>query len=213
MKTADLISMLATGTSPVEPGALTRRFGIALALGLAGSAMLMLMMYGTRADMAQAATRPMFWIKFIVPAIAAIIALQLTRRLSCPGWRLGRAPFLLAVLLVLACGSAAVVLLAAQPAARPELIFGATWKTCTLSIVLLAVPVFCAVFWAMKGLAPTRLAWAGTAAGLFAGAVSATVYALHCPEMAAPFLGIWYVLGVMTPAALGALLGPRLLRW
>jgi len=65
----------------------------------------------------------------------------------------------------------------------------------------------------MRGLAPTRPAQAGGAAGLLAGAAGAAVYALHCPEMAAPFLGIWYVLGMAIPALLGAVLGPRLLRW
>ncbi|HPA91994.1 MAG TPA: NrsF family protein [Quisquiliibacterium sp.] len=36
---------------------------------------------------------------------------------------------------------------------------------------------------------------------------------MHCPEMAAPFLAVWYVGGVLAVAALGALLGPRVLRW
>ncbi|NEX60994.1 DUF1109 domain-containing protein [Noviherbaspirillum galbum] len=213
MKTEEFIGMLAAGVSPVEPGKARRRIGKALALGAAVSAMMMLLGYGARADMMQAAARPMFWMKLIIPFIVAVTALQLTRRLSCPGSRPGRAPLLLAALLLLSCGSAAAMLLMAPPAARPEMIYGATWKTCTLSIMLLAAPVFFAVFWAIRDLAPTRPSSAGAAAGLLGGATAATVYALHCPEMAAPFLGIWYVLGVLAPAALGALLGPRLLRW
>ena len=51
------------------------------------------------------------------------------------------------------------------------------------------------------------------AAGLAAGAVGALVYTLHCPELEAPFLALWYVLGMLLPAALGAWVGPRLLRW
>ena len=47
----------------------------------------------------------------------------------------------------------------------------------------------------------------------FAGALGALVYALHCPEMATPFLAVWYVAGMAIPTALGAVLGPRLLRW
>jgi hypothetical protein len=39
------------------------------------------------------------------------------------------------------------------------------------------------------------------------------VYALHCPELAAPFIAIWYVIGMAAPVVLGAALGPRLLRW
>ena len=65
----------------------------------------------------------------------------------------------------------------------------------------------------MKGLAPTRLALAGAAAGLLSGATAALVYALHCPEMEAPFLGVWYVAGMAVPFVVGALLGPLVLRW
>jgi hypothetical protein len=65
----------------------------------------------------------------------------------------------------------------------------------------------------MKGLSPTRLLLAGAAAGLLAGAIGAAVYALHCPEVEAPFIAIWYVIGMFIPAFFGALLGPRLLRW
>jgi hypothetical protein len=75
------------------------------------------------------------------------------------------------------------------------------------------VPAFVAVLWAMKGLAPTRLRLAGAGAGLLAGALGALVYTLHCPELAAPFLGVWYVLGILIPAAFGAVVGPRVLRW
>jgi hypothetical protein len=31
--------------------------------------------------------------------------------------------------------------------------------------------------------------------------------------MAAPFLGSWYLAGLLIPTALGVLAGPRLLRW
>ena len=50
-------------------------------------------------------------------------------------------------------------------------------------------------------------------AGLFAGAAGALAYAMHCPELEVPFLGAWYVAGMLIPTALGALLGRRLLHW
>jgi hypothetical protein len=65
----------------------------------------------------------------------------------------------------------------------------------------------------MKGLAPTRLRLAGAAMGFAAGAMGALVYSVHCPELAAPFLGFWYLLGMLIPTAIGMALGPRLLRW
>jgi hypothetical protein len=104
-------------------------------------------------------------------------------------------------------------LLEAAPGERAALVFGATWASCPFNVALLSAPVFVALLWAMKGLAPTQPALAGAAAGLLAGATGALVYTLHCPEMAAPFLAVWYFLGMLIPTALGALLGPYLLRW
>ena len=108
---------------------------------------------------------------------------------------------------------AAVVLTRADAAQRVGLFFGDTWNSCPFLVAMLSAPVFVAVVWAMKGLAPTRLRLAGAAAGLLSGAVGALVYCLHCPELDAPFIGIWYLLGMLIPTAVGALLGPRLLRW
>ena len=46
-----------------------------------------------------------------------------------------------------------------------------------------------------------------------AGATGALVYSLHCLELAAPFLGSWYLLGMLIPTVVGVALGPRVLRW
>ena len=50
-------------------------------------------------------------------------------------------------------------------------------------------------------------------AGLMAGAMGASVYAFACPEHAAAFMAVWYCLGILVSAALGAVTGPRFLRW
>jgi hypothetical protein len=78
---------------------------------------------------------------------------------------------------------------------------------------MIATPLFVALVWALKGLAPTRLRLTGAAAGFAAGSLGALAYSLHCPELAAPFIGIWYLLGITICAILGAWVGPRLLRW
>ncbi|MBL7372919.1 DUF1109 family protein, partial [Escherichia coli] len=44
-------------------------------------------------------------------------------------------------------------------------------------------------------------------------AFAATVYCIHCPEVSAIFVLTWYSLGILLAASIGALLGPRLLRW
>ena len=59
----------------------------------------------------------------------------------------------------------------------------------------------------------TDLRFTGAVLGLFAGAMAALVYTLHCPELSPAFLVVWYSLGMLIPAAVGAALGERLLRW
>ncbi|WP_395445953.1 NrsF family protein [Caulobacter sp. UC70_42] len=58
-----------------------------------------------------------------------------------------------------------------------------------------------------------RLTLAGLATGLFAGGVAATVYGLHCAENTFTFVALWYSLGVLSLAALGAAVGRWALRW
>lgn len=213
MKTDEVIAMLASGAGAVETDALQRRYLTALGWGAFGATLLMAVLLGVRPDLADAAWLPMFWVKLAFPAALFSGALVAVLRLSRPGFRLGRVPAALAAPVLAMWLVAAVVLLGAEPGERDELVFGQSAISCPFVIALLSVPLFGAVLWAMKGLAPTRLALAGAAAGLFSGAGGALVYALYCPEMAAPFLGIWYLLGMLIPAAVGAMLGPRLLRW
>ena len=168
---------------------------------------------GVRPDLYEAAWLPMFSIKLAFPASLAVGALLAVSRLSRPGVRLGRVPGALVAPVLAMWLLAAFALLGATPLERVELILGSTWKDCLLNVTILSLPVLVAVLWAMKGLAPTHLALAGAAAGLLAGAIGALVYALHCPEMEASFIGVWYVAGMLIPTAAGTLLGPLLLRW
>lgn len=213
MKTDELVAMLANGGAALQPGGAAYRYALAMGWGGFAATLLMAIVLGVRPDLAEAALLPMFWAKLGFPAALAAGGLFAALRLSRPGAPLDGVPGALAVP-VLAMWILAVVALArAAPQLWPELFFGRTWRSCPLLIALLAVPVFVAVLWAMRGLAPTRLRFAGAAAGLLAGACGAFVYALHCPELEAPFLGVWYLLGMLIPAAAGALLGPRVLRW
>jgi len=213
MKTEDLIAALASRAEAVEPRALQRRYAMALGWGALGTALLMAILLGVRPDLADAARLPMFWVKLAFPAALLAGALFAVVRLSRPGARLGQVPGALLAPVLAMWLLAAIVLLGNAPGDRVELILGHSWRSCPFTIALLSVPLFGAALWAMKGLAPTRAALAGGAAGLLAGAGGALVYAMFCQEMAAPFIGIWYLLGMLIPAALGALLGPRLLRW
>jgi hypothetical protein len=213
VRTDDLVAMLAAGAVPVEPGTAARRYATALAWGASGATLLMLILLGVRADLGDAVRLPMFWVKLAFPVCLAAAALYATARLSRPGVQLGRVPAALAAPVLAMWLFAAFVLLSSAAGDRDALIFGSTWSVCPLLVALLALPAFVAAMWAMRGLAPTRLTLAGAAAGLLSGTVGALIYAIHCPEMDAPFLAIWYLLGMLIPAAAGALVGPRLLRW
>ncbi len=195
------------------PRALQRRYVAALGWGGLAAALLMVATLGVRPDIAEAVRLPMFWVKFAFPAALLAGSLLAMLRLARPGVSLGRVPAVLAAPVLAMWLLAATVLLAAAPGERVPLILGATWISCPLSVTMLSVPLFVALMWATKGMAPTRLTLAGAAVGLLAGAGGALVYSLHCPEMEAPFIGVWYLLGMLIPTAAGALLGPRVLRW
>lgn len=214
MKTDDFVALLARTAGPVAPNVPRRRFTAALGWGMFGTMLAMAVSLGVRSDLAEVVLLPMFWLKIAFPSAVAVATCYLAVRLALPGARLGRAPgTTIAALFAAVWLLAIAALLSAAPAERSHLVFGTTWLECLVSIPLLSLPVFAAVVWAMKGLAPTRLSLAGGAAGLLAGAVGAAVYALHCPELEAPFIAIWYVLGMLVPAIGGALIGPHLLRW
>lgn len=213
MKTDDLVVMLATGAGEVAPNAAPRRFAIAVGWGALGAALLMGVLLGVRRDLGAALLMPMFWVKIAFVACLAAAGFIAVLRLSRPGLRLAWVPGALAAPVLAMWVLAASVLMRADPSQRAKLFFGETWTSCPFLVALLSVPAFVALLWAMHELAPTRLGPAGAAAGALSGAIGALVYCLHCPEMEAPFLGFWYLIGMLIPTAAGAMLGPRLLRW
>lgn len=213
MKTDDLIAMLSRGDIAAATASPRAQFGAALGWGAFGATLLLAVFLGVRPDLLETAVLPMFWIKLAFPALLLALALPAAQRLARPGGRLHRLPGAAVGVVVAMWVLAAASLLAAQPEARAELLLGDTWLECPASIGLLAVPAFVVLFRTMREFAPTELRRAGAAAGFSAGTLGAVVYSLHCHELAAPFVATWYLLGMLIPAALGWVLGPRLLRW
>lgn len=217
MKTMELVDMLAAGAGQAgsgRRGAAGARMAVALAGGLAGSALLLAVIYGVRSDMPELLAQPLFWLKVSFPLAVLLAAQAAAARLARPGMRIGIGPAAALLLPPAALWLAGAGWLAlAPPSQRLELVLGSTWEVCSLNVALLSLPTLAAMFWFMRGLAPTRLAAAGAITGLVAGAQGVLVYSLYCVEMAPSFWGVWYVLGVLAPTALGALSGPILLRW
>lgn len=213
MKTEALVAMLAAGESAVDPHTVQKRYTTALGLGTIGAALLMASMLKVRPDLAEAVMLPAFWIKLGFVAALVASSLYAVLRLSRPGSNLDWVGSLMAAPVMIMWTLAAFAFFEADPAQRPTMFFGSTWRVCPLLIAMLSVPLFIGIMWALKGLAPTRIRLAGFAGGLLAGSTAALIYCLHCPEMATPFIGFWYLLGMLIPAVLGMLLSERLLRW
>lgn len=213
MKTDDLISMLASNVPPVEPQVVAKRFSLAVVIGLFLALLVLLTFFGLRPDLAEVAATPLFWGKLALPASLLGGALMMTTRLSRPGVRAGGSWAAIGLPVAAVWLAAAGLLLSVSAESRWALVLGNTWRSCPVNIAVLSIPAFFTVFWAMRGLAPTRLRLAGAASGLLAGSMATLAYSLHCPEMSVAFWAVWYVLGMLVPTAIGALLGPRLLRW
>ena len=213
MKTDDLVTMLARGGAMVDPHAVARRYAAGIGAGVCVAGLMMALLLGPRHDLEIAMRLPMFWAKVAFVAVLAVASAMLALRVARPGATLGLAPVVVALPIIAMWVLAVVVLGRSDAAEAGPLFFGHTWRTCPLLIALLSAPVFVAMVWVMRGMAPTNLHAAGAVVGLVSGTMAALVYSVHCPELSAPFLGFWYLLGILIPTAVGALAGPRLLRW
>jgi hypothetical protein len=212
METDDLIARLSDNLAPARPHAVLRVLGTGLLLGLVAASVLLQLTLRFRHNLASEFFMPAFWVKLAYTSALALLGLWIVERQSRPGtdasklfWLLIAPPLALALL--------ALWQMSAPDADARALMMGHTARVCSTLILILSLPIFAGVFWAMRRLAPTRLTLAGASAGMLAGAAGAALYCFHCPELSAPFILVWYSLGILLPTALGAALGRWLLRW
>ncbi|MFY9314647.1 MAG: NrsF family protein [Burkholderiales bacterium] len=88
-------------------------------------------------------------------------------RPSQPGVRLALAPAVLAAPVLFVWDMAVWALVEAGASERADLVFGKTRAQAPFQILMLSIPALAAAIWAMKGLAPTRLAHSGAGAALW----------------------------------------------
>lgn len=213
MKTNELIDDLASELAPVPRNALAARFAAGIGTGAAISALAMVLWLGIRPDLAAAAMTSAYWMKFGYTACLALFALWATMRLARPGSDAGPALIGAASVFLALFAVAWWRMMGTPPAARMPLVMGHSSHVCPWRIAILSLPVLAGTMWSLRGLAPTRLILAGLAAGLASGALGAWIYAFHCDESAAPFVVVFYTLGISLLAATGAALARPLLRW
>lgn len=213
MNIDSLIETLAKDVRPVPRHAVRRR----LLLGLLGGGAITILMIaiglGFRSDLGLAMRGFTFWVKWIYTISLGLAAVAMVARLARPEpVRLGAfwpavIPFVLLALVAIA------EMAHVPPGDWLAMWLGETWKKCPWLVLVLSAPIFIGLLWSFRRLAPTRLRAAGAAAGLAAGAWAATLYCLHCPEVSALFVLTWYSLGIVLAAGVGAVIGPRVLRW
>lgn len=215
MRTDELIDMLSTNVEPVKSRQLRNALIIGLVVGGAAAFCLMLAVFGLPAG----AFRGEY---FAVKALALAFTLGLVGagasflvKSAHPG-QPERRPLLLIIALFFALLVASCVTLAAtSPAAWRDMVFGLPpqWILCLICIPLFAVAPFASLIWALRKGAPTNLVRTGGITGLVAGALGAAVFAFHHPGSSVPFIVLWYGGPIVLCALVGAVLGPRLLRW
>lgn len=213
MKTDELIEMLSTNLEPTNSKSRWKVFAWALLAGGAASFCMMVTTIGLRANPAVQFSSGLFALKsfFILSLICIGTALLID--LIRPGQD-GHKLFRVIFIPFLAIGAAAATTLAFNPTGTwARMILGTQWATCLLCIPLFAVVPFALLVWALRKGAPTNLTLTGAVAGLVAGALGAAIYALHCPDDYVPFIAIWYGATILLCAWIGALIGPRFLRW
>lgn len=211
MKTDTLIDMLARDAGPAPRAVVARRLSPAAAAGVLASTLAAIGFFGLVPVALFATAVP--WTKMAYAGSLAIAACWLTARLSRPGARTVRPQRALVAVVVTMTVVGAGSLISQPQGARAEALLGHSWSTCPWSVLTLSLPALAAALWAVRGLAPTRPRAAGWATGLLAGSLGAFGYSLSCPEASPAFVAVWYSLGIVLTGAVGAALGPRVLRW
>jgi hypothetical protein len=213
MKTDDLIAMLSTNVEAVDHRQTVRTIAMAVAASAAVVVIAVILALGLRADLTNASVyvslllKVAFTIAILVPASVYLI------RLARPGGE-RRTPLAWVALPFIAVMLLAAFSLALAPSSHwHRTMMGDEWLECVVSIPLIAIVPFAMIVWAVRRAAPTDLARAGALAGLVAGCLSATGYALHCVDDSVPFVALWFGGTIALCTVAGWKLGPRLLRW
>ncbi len=213
MNTDQLIDSLASNVMPVSRHGVGHRLALGVAAGAIVSLLATVFVIGLRADLGTAMFQFSFWMKWGYTASISVAAIYATARLARPDPGNLHRLWLLAIPVGLLTVVGISELVHTPPGDWLAMWLGQSWKHCPWLVLILSAPIFIGLLWSFRRLAPTRLRAAGAAAGLAAGAFAATVYCLHCGEVSAIFVLTWYSLGILLAASVGALLGPRMLRW
>ena len=211
MKTSELISLLAS--DPLPPKLPQTAWCLAVGAALVLTLSLVIGVWGLHPDLPGLLRSASFHFKSLWLLALALSSGAWLWRMARPAQPdgLGLHGFGLAWLAMALAG--ANTLWQAHADQRWPLVMGTSWWACPLSIALLGLPWLVVWLMYLRHMAPTRLALSGASAGLLSGVLATGLYSLHCSETSYAFFSVWYAAGIVISGLIGALLGPRWLRW
>jgi hypothetical protein len=212
MDTEQLIRSLAADNSHRA-----RPVSQALMLALLAAAPVSLLIFfaelGVRPDIMTAMKNPFFDLKFAVTLALAISAIAVALHLSRPEASLrGFGWYLLIPVGLLVAGISGEMMMPQRAPMMTRLV-GNNSKFCMTAIPAMSLPLLIAALIGLRHGAPSRPVLSGAIAGLLSAGLAATLYASHCPDDSPLFVATWYTLATLLVAALGALIGARVLKY
>jgi hypothetical protein len=194
-----------------------RPVSLVLALALLAAAPVSIFMFmaelGVRPDVMTAMHNPFFDLKFAVTLALAAAAIAISLHLARPEASLRGFVWLLAIPAGLLVAGISGEMMMPQRLPMMTRLVGSNSKVCMTAVPLMSLPLLAASLLGLRHGAPTRPAVAGAMAGLLSAGLAATLYASHCTDDSPLFVATWYSVGTALMAALGALIGSRVLKY
>jgi hypothetical protein len=212
MDTDQLINTLAADNTHQS-----RPVSFALALALLAAAPVSIFMFvaemGVRPDVMTAMHNPFFDLKFAVTMALAAAAITISLHLSRPEASLRGFVWLLAIPAGLLVAGISGEMMMPQRLPMMTRLVGSNSKVCLTAVPLLALPLLAASLIGLRHGAPTKPALAGAMAGVLSSGLAATLYASNCTDDSPLFVATWYTLATIIVAAIGAVVGSKVLRF
>jgi hypothetical protein len=212
VKTDALLDLLVADLEPVRLR-FRSRLRLELACGGLLAGLILLIAIHLRPDLGAQLASPRLWFKFAATLTLSLASLGLVLRLATPGAEVKpwlRALFLVPLVLAFGVLAEAVATPASSWAAR---VIGHNAPFCVTLIPLLSAAPLACLLHALRRGAPADPGLAGAVAGLLAGGVGATLYALHCTDDSPFFVAAWYSSAIAIVTLIGYAAGRRWLRW
>jgi hypothetical protein len=206
--TDELIRSLASTAGTRRSASLEAAFAVTGSASLACALLLVLSVIGIRQDFAVMAVHMPFAFKVVYAGALVVGASVVALYAATPGTSATALYALSPAVILLAWG---VIF---DPTDFP--IMGRTDTAvaiCVCRILLISLPAMILTFVFMRKAAPTQPLFAGAVIGMLSASVGALAYTLACRNDGTAFVAIWYAVACAIMAAVGAVIGHRVLRW